>query len=448
MSGKAQVIICGAGIAGVSAAYHLSKAGFRDILIVDARPPLSLTSNMSTEGYRNWWPDPELRALMERSIDLLEQLAAESGNTFRMNQRGYLYVTGEAAKVDAFTERAGRIAGLGVGELRVHTDARSDYAAAGEGNHATGADLLLDPSLIHTHFPYLTTEAVAALHVRRAGWLGAQQLGMYMLEKARQDSLRIETAEVEGIVQHGGRIQSVVLSNGERVDCEMFVNAAGPFLKHVGRLLGIEIPVETELHLKVSFADHLGVIPRDAPMMIWDDEQLLPWEPDERLALQDEPEGLWLTEPLPAGVHARAEGSEANQTVLMLWDYAARSMAPVLPLPLDEAYPEVVLRGLSTMLPGLTRYFGRAPRPYVDGGYYVKTPENRLLCGPLPVGGAYILGALSGYGIMASCATGELLAAHMTGGRLPAYAPAFSMDRYDDPRYTAQLAVLDRSGQL
>ena len=54
-----QVIICGAGIAGVSAAYHLAAVqGLDEILIVDERPPLSLTSDKSTECYRNWWPGP------------------------------------------------------------------------------------------------------------------------------------------------------------------------------------------------------------------------------------------------------------------------------------------------------------------------------------------------------------------------------------------------------
>ncbi len=90
MSRKAQVVVCGAGIAGVSAAYHLAKAGIQDILVVDPLPPLSLTSDRSTEGYRNWWPDADMVALMNRSIDLMERLADETGNVFRMSRRGYV----------------------------------------------------------------------------------------------------------------------------------------------------------------------------------------------------------------------------------------------------------------------------------------------------------------------------------------------------------------------
>ncbi|MDX2314502.1 MAG: FAD-dependent oxidoreductase, partial [Gammaproteobacteria bacterium] len=56
---KAEVVICGAGIAGIAAAYHLSvHRGVRDVVIVDELPPLSLTSDKSTECYRNWWPGP------------------------------------------------------------------------------------------------------------------------------------------------------------------------------------------------------------------------------------------------------------------------------------------------------------------------------------------------------------------------------------------------------
>jgi glycine/D-amino acid oxidase-like deaminating enzyme len=60
-----------------------------------------------------------------------------------------------------------------------------------------------------------------------------------------------------------------------------------------------------------------------------------------------------------------------------------------------------------------------------------------------------MLGAESGYGIMASMAAGELLAAHVTGSALPEYAPAFLLSRYDDPAYQALLAGWDATaGQL
>ncbi len=105
--------------------------------------------------------------------------------------------------------------------------------------------------------------------------------------------------------------------------------------------------------------------------------------------------------------------------------------------------------GLCRMIPGLSVYLQRLRKPVVDGGYYCKTRENRPLIGPLPVPGAYVVGALSGYGIMAAMAAGELLSAHVAGDALPEYAAALSLDRYDDPAYQTLLQDWDATtGQL
>jgi glycine/D-amino acid oxidase-like deaminating enzyme len=93
-------------------------------------------------------------------------------------------------------------------------------------------------------------------------------------------------------------------------------------------------------------------------------------------------------------------------------------------------------------------YFDKIPKPSVDGGYYTKTRENRPLIGPLPVEGASVIGALSGFGIMGACASGELLAAHLTGSGLPHYAPAFRLERYEDREYQKLLESWGESGQL
>jgi glycine/D-amino acid oxidase-like deaminating enzyme len=194
-------------------------------------------------------------------------------------------------------------------------------------------------------------------------------------------------------------------------------------------------------------ADPLGVVPRAAPLIIWCDPIKLPWSADEREALAQAEETQHLLVEFPAGVHGRPVG--AGNQVLMYWTYDCRSDdRPIFPLTWEPDLPEITLRGMSVLVPGLTGYFDPMPKPFVDGGYYTKTPENRPLIGPLAVAGAYVCSAFSGFGIMASCAAGELLAQHVTGGQLPGYAPAFSPSRYDDPAYCKLLATWDTSGQL
>jgi sarcosine oxidase subunit beta len=453
---QAQVVICGAGVAGISAAYFLAvRQGLSDIILVDENAPLSLTSDHSTECYRNWWPGPSnaMVALMNRSIDLMEELALQSGNVFHLNRRGYLYCTTNPKRALEMEHTAREISQLGAGGLRVHAGSPGDpvYLPAPESGFTEqpgGADLFLDPGLIQTNFPYLSSEVVATLHVRRAGWLSAQQLGMYLYQEARAHGVRLLNAKVTGVEHSCGRVKAVKLADGRRVPTRRFVNAAGPFLPHVGAMLGVELPAYSELHLKVAMKDRLGILPRQTPLVILSEPQTLQWSQDERELLAEDDELRWLLEELPSGVHARPEGPPEGQIILLLWEYHTQRVKPVWPIPLDTQYPEIALRGLARLIPGMRAYLETTPRPRLDGGYYTRTVENRPLIGKLPVEGAYVIGALSGFGIMACCAAGELLAAHLTGSPLPDYAPAFALERYQDPAYQELLRNWGTCGQL
>jgi glycine/D-amino acid oxidase-like deaminating enzyme len=453
------VVICGAGVAGVAAAYHLTvRHGLDNVLLVDERPPLSLTSDKSTEGYRNWWPGPgdAMVSLMNRSIDLLEDLAHETGNAFNLNRRGYLYLTGDPDYIPEMKQTAEETAVLGAGPVHYHTGrpGEPEYTpspASGFDDQPAGVDVILDPALIRQHYPYVSDRTVGAVHVRRAGWFSGQQFGMTLLEGARKRGAKLVSARVEGVQIKGGRVQAVRLSGdaGEMtISTPNFVIAAGPFSKQIGHMVGVDLPIFSERHLKASFNDHLGVVPREAPLIIWADPQRLAWSEEERAALAESEETRWLLEKMPPAVHARPEGGPGSTALLILWAYEVDPVEPVFPINLDPLYPEVVLRGLATMIPGLRAYFDRMPKPVVDGGYYTKTRENRPLVGPLPVEGAYIIGALSGFGLMAAAASGELLSAHLMGNELPAYAPAFALERYEDPGYQKLLEDWGDYGQL
>jgi glycine/D-amino acid oxidase-like deaminating enzyme len=453
---KAEAVICGAGIAGVSAAYALAvEKGMQNILLVDEGAPLSLTSDHSTECYRNWWPGPgnAMVGLMNRSIERMEQLARQSGNSFRLNRRGYLYCTASLEQA-AEMQRAGeQISTLGAGPLRVHASqpGNSPYQPAHPEDfehQPDGADLLLDPALVRRHFPYLTGDVAAALHVRRAGWFSAQQLGMLLLEQAKNLGIRFVPGKVIAVEQASGRVTAVQLADGERIETPVFINAAGPHLRKVGHMLGVDLPVFNELHLKLAMRDTQRVLDRSAPLVIWSDPQKLAWSTDEQEVLQEEAGTQILLGELPPGIHTRPDGGLDSPIILVLWEYHTRRLEPVWPIADDPLYAEVVMRGLVRMIPGMQTYLQKAGKPRVDGGYYTKTRENRPLIGKLPVEGAFVIGALSGFGLMAACGAGELLAEHVTGGPLPPYAGAFSLSRYHDQAYLEQLEAWGVSGQL
>src|SRR4030095_11556158 len=95
---------------------------------------------------------------------------------------------------------------------RIHETASSPYVASLERGFdfpLDGADVITDASLIRRHFPYLAPETVAVAHARRAGWLSAQQLGMVMLEAARERGVKIVRGKIVGVDTAGGRVRAV-----------------------------------------------------------------------------------------------------------------------------------------------------------------------------------------------------------------------------------------------
>jgi sarcosine oxidase, subunit beta len=421
MNNSADVVICGAGIAGAAAAYHLTcRERVGRVVIVDDREPLTLTSDKGTQGYRNWWPGPDatMLRLVSRSIDLMEETAAECGNAFRMNRRGYLFATGNAQQLEELRATARQVSSYGMGPVREHSNAASYHEAPPEGfiNQPIGADILTGDAL-HAAFPFLADDAIGAVHVRRAGTMNSVTLGGWFLKQAIASGAEFVRDRVTGIDTGAGRVSAVRTASGNHIATGRVVFAAGPRLHEVGAMIGVEMPVYHELHSKLCIHDTRGAVPRGAPFVIWSD----PMELD--------------GEQLPGGVHMRPVDLTHGDELYLIWTYETDERSYTWPPSFDPRYPDLVLRGCARMIPAMRAYVGTAANGVVDGGYYCKTRENRPLIGPLPVEGAFVLGALSGIGLMSAHAAAELVAKHVAGQPLPDYARWFVPSRYDDPQY-------------
>ncbi len=455
---QADVVICGAGIAGIAAAYELAvERRVGRVVIVDPEPPLSVTSDKSTECYRNFWPAPELVRFMNRSIDRLEAWHEQSGGRFALNRNGYAYFTASPERVADFARAAESSSRAGAGPLRIHRGEAVDPVLR-ETEHdrmapgLDGFDLLLEPRAVQARYPWLRHDARAALLARRCGWLSAQQLGMWLLERAREHGAELMPGAVVAIEREHGAVSAVRVSRGGPtvgLSTRCVVDAAGPRATEVARLVGLELPLFSELHGKVYFEDVDRVVPRELPLCIWCDPIALDWETAERAELASDPELRFLTATLPGGVHFRPEGGRDGRMLLLLWTYHLEPTPVVFPPRFDPYYPEVVLRAMAQMVPEFSRYLAVRRRPFVDGGYYTKTRENRPLIGPTPVPGFHLLCGMSGWGIMAAAAASELLGAHVADAPDAEQAAWFLLSRYDDPTYRERLERGDfSSGQL
>jgi len=437
------VAVIGAGIVGISVAWHLARRHRRNVVLIDSHAPMSLTSARSGENFRNWWPHPVMKDFTTDSIAAMEDIAGATGNRIRMNRRGYALATRRADIAPLLAELH---AGYGADAdrlIRLH-DGGTSYipAVIGPWQEAPdGVDVIRDKHLISEHFPGFDRAVSTILHIRRGGDISGQQLGQYMLEEIRAAGGRTVTAEVRGI-EPGFTLQT----SAGPIRAAAIVNAAGPYIADIAAMLGESLPVTNVLQQKITFEDRAGAIPRARPFSIDLDGQTLAWSDDERAELAADPATAWLTRPMPGGIHCRPDGAT---WIKLGWAYNHTPSPPDRDPALDPSYPDIVLRGASRLQPALAQYIGRLPRNAVHyGGHYTMTEENWPLIGPMQTDGAFIAGALSGFGTMAACATGALCAAWLTGAPLHAYARALSRFRYEDVALMAGLREMHSKGVL
>jgi glycine/D-amino acid oxidase-like deaminating enzyme len=206
---------------------------------------------------------------------------------------------------------------------------------------------------------------------------------------------------------------------------------------------GEDLPVRCVFQQKIAFEERAGAIPRDLPFTIDLDGQRIAWDADERELLAADSATRHLLEPMPGGIHCRPDGAVDGTWIKLGWAYNDRASDPHGDEPIDPHFPDLVLRAASRLHPRLAAYIGRLPRgAHHYGGYYTLTAENWPLIGRMQAPGAFVAGALSGYGSMAACATGWTCAAWVMDAPLPDYATALSPARYQDHALMAPLAGL------
>jgi glycine/D-amino acid oxidase-like deaminating enzyme len=454
ISDAVDTAVIGAGNIGLSVAHYLAlRHGVTRVAIVDAGEPMSMTSAQSGENYRNWWPHPVMTEFTDHAIDLLEEIARASGNRIHMTRRGYVLATRRRAPSDLIADLHRGYGDAGRGGIRIHEGASNGYRPPLGSDWQTapdGVDVLMGRDLIATQLQCLAPDIETVVHIRRAGDISGQQLGQFMLERMRATGVRLIRAAVSGIETGVRFILHLDGPSGpQALHADRIVNAAGPFFGNVARMLGEELPVHCIFQQKIAFEDRAGALPRTMPFAIDLDGQQLDWTEEERAVLASDPAGAALLRPMPGGIHRRPEGGDAGRWIKLGWAYNAHASDPAGDAPLDPNFPEIVLRGASRLNPALKCYLGRLPRGARHyGGYYTMTPENWPLIGPMRTPGAFMAGALSGYGTMAATATGALCAGWIAGAGVPPYARDVTLSRYDDAALLAGLRESTNKGIL
>ena len=267
---------------------------------------------------------------------------------------------------------------------------------AGEGvlraNHALqrteAVDVaLLPPEDLRARFPWLVTEGLAlgSLGLSGEGWFDGFSLLQAWRARARAQGARYVQAEAVGFEHEKGRsplrIGCIQLSNGEHLEADVVVNAAGPWARRVAAWAGIDLPVRARRRtvFHVSCPTPLP----GCPLLI-------------------DPSGIWL----------RPEGRG------FITGFAPPEAQDGDDLPLDQpelaAFEDFVWPTLAARIPAFEAL--RLERAWA-GYYEMNTFDHNAIVGPHPAcDNLLFANGFSGHGLQQSPAVGRGLAEWIVHG--------------------------------
>ena len=368
----ADIVIVGAGIMGVSTAYHLARRRAGRIVVLERDEVCSGSTALASGGIRHQYANRIGIELTRHSIETYERFEDEFGVDPRFRQHGYLIlVTTEVEQ--AQTERNVAL------------------------QRSLGVDVaLLSPDETRRRFPYLATDDLrGATYSPRDGYADPYLATTAIAARARDLGVTIRTGcEVVGFARTPEGVEGVVTRDGP-LSAPVVVIATGAWSGVLGALAGVDIPVAPLRRSKFITAPFpFDRIPEATPFVI---------DPHLGISLRREGAGVLL------GIGRREEAGSFSTA--LDWSLAE-------PLVERAVHRAPVLADAQLM------------RTW--SGLYEMTPDQTGIVSAVPgVAGLHVIAGFSGHGFMHGPIAGQLMAELIAEGRATTLdAVPLALDRF------------------
>lgn len=242
---KADAVIIGGGIIGVSTAYYLAKKGLPRVVLLEKEMMGSGSTGKCAGGIRTQFSTEINIRFSLISKQVFEGFKEEFGVDPEFHPVGYLFL---AANHEQWLML----------EANAHLMKRMGLQVA-----------LLEPREIQKRWPFLKVEDLrGGSYTEQDGYAGPYEVLQGFAGGARRLGVLIrEGTEVMGIHKKNGRIQAVEMRSGERIATSTVINAAGPQAAHVAMMAGLDLPVRP-LRRQIFFTGAFPDLPPAFPMVI------------------------------------------------------------------------------------------------------------------------------------------------------------------------------------
>ncbi|MFH1453725.1 MAG: FAD-binding oxidoreductase [Armatimonadota bacterium] len=382
MKNTANIVIIGGGIIGASIAFFLSKAGVKDIIIIEKEELLGAASTgLCAGGIRQQFGTEINTRLCMESVKIFENFKEIAGENIEFIQAGYLFILSKGETFNHFKNNVAMQKSLG---LDVH---------------------ILSPSEIKEKIPFAeTADLLGGTFCQSDGFADPNEVTQAFAAAARKNGVSIyNKTEAREIKLSGeNKIKSVVTNQGE-IETPVIVNAAGAWSNLIAKMVNIDLPVlpyRRQLFITEPFKE----IPEVIPMIV---------DFDNGLYIRKESGGVLMGKADlndPPGINLHVD-----------WDF----MTTVVELALNR----IPVLEKSNIMRGWA-------------GLYEITPDHHAILGKTPqVEGFILANGFSGHGFMQAPAVGKIIQQIITGEKTDIDVSELRYERFKEGKLINEAQV-------
>ncbi|WP_053711484.1 NAD(P)/FAD-dependent oxidoreductase [Streptomyces sp. NRRL B-3648] len=241
---RAEAVIVGGGVMGTSIAWHLARAGVRDVVLVERDELAAGSTSRAAGGVRAQFSDELNIRLGARSLEAFGRFEEEVGQDIGLHRTGYLFLLSTPGQVASFEAGVRLQNSLGV------------------------PSRLLSPREARRLSPLIRTDGLlAAAYSPDDGHCTPEAVVHGYARAARAHGARIlRRTEVTGIELRGGTVTAVVTTLG-RIATGTVICAAGAWSRAVGAMAGVDLPVQP-LRRQIAVTGPVPGLPDTLPVTI------------------------------------------------------------------------------------------------------------------------------------------------------------------------------------
>ncbi len=232
----AQTIIIGGGVVGCSVAYHLTKLGWKDVLLLERKQLTSGTTWAAAGLVGQLWASSALTKLAKYGTELYSRLEAETGQPTGFVRSGSLRVARTEARKREYDRASGMARAFGVEIEQIgFEEARKLFP------------------------PMKTDDIVAVYYQPNDGHTSPVDTARAMAKGAKMGGASIfEGVKVTGITLKNNAVYAVNTDQG-KIACEYVVNCGGMWAREVGKMVGVSVPLHAAEHMHITTSAIEGV---------------------------------------------------------------------------------------------------------------------------------------------------------------------------------------------